>query len=79
MKAFPLKAVNKFDDCEGMDLRDYFAAKALPLAMKWIEHNYTREMNGDWSWHSEDEDEREIAEIAYHMADAMMQAREGKG
>jgi len=27
MKAFPLKAVNKFDDSEGMDLRDYFAAQ----------------------------------------------------
>ena len=74
MKAFPTVSGQT-----GMDLRDYFAAKALPLAMKWIEHNYTREMNGDWSWHSEDEDEREIAEIAYHMADAMMQAREGKG
>jgi hypothetical protein len=29
MKAFPLKAVNLFDDNEGMDLRDYFAAKAM--------------------------------------------------
>jgi hypothetical protein len=29
MKAFPLKAVNTFDDHEGMDLRDYFAAKAM--------------------------------------------------
>ncbi len=35
MKAFPLKAVNKFDDSEGMDLRDYFAAQALTGAQIW--------------------------------------------
>lgn len=70
MKAFPNVTNEK-----GMDLRDYFAAQALPLAMKWVEHNYIREMNDKWSWDTEDEDEREIAEIAYHIADAMMEAR----
>ena len=60
MKAFPLKAVNKFDDSEGMDLRDYFAAKAMQADLT----NYD---GADW---------RRVAVQAYQMADAMMKARE---
>ena len=79
MKAFPLKAVNKFDDSEGMDLRDYFAAKAMPLAMKWVGHNYSQVLCGrDWMWDEEEHenDAEEIAAVAYRIADAMMKARE---
>jgi hypothetical protein len=60
MKAFPLKAVNKFDDSEGMDLRDYFAAMAMQADLT----NYD---GADW---------RRVAVQAYQMADAMMKARE---
>ena len=69
MKAFPLKAVNMFDDNEGMDLRDYFAAKAMqamivdPIIGETIEEN--------------DFDHAEFtAFLAYKAADAMMKARE---
>jgi hypothetical protein len=80
MKAFPI--TNEVDYNNGMDLRDYFAAKAMPLAMKWVEHNYSQVLHGnDWMWNEkedeeEDEDDAtEIAGIAYHIADAMMKAR----
>jgi hypothetical protein len=57
-KAFPLKNEN-----DGMDLRDYFAAQALPVLL-----------NADtkpWEGHHEIH-----AEQAYKFADAMMKARE---
>jgi len=67
MKAFPLKAVNKFDDCEGMDLRDYFAAKAIQA---FLTHDPIMvELH-------KDEIVKDLAKGAYQMADAMMQARE---
>jgi hypothetical protein len=75
MKAFP---GNRF---EGMELRDYFAANALPLAMKWVKHNYAVSLKAeDWMWDEEEyeNDGLAIAITAYHIADAMMQAREQK-
>jgi hypothetical protein len=70
MKAFPLKAVNKFDDCEGMDLRDYFAAKVIQA---FLTHDpIMLELR-------KAEVVKDLAKGAYQMADAMMQAREGKG
>jgi hypothetical protein len=70
MKAFPLKAVNKFDDSEGMDLRDYFAAKVIQA---FLTHDpIMLELR-------KDEVVKDLAKGAYQMADAMMQAREGKG
>jgi hypothetical protein len=75
MKAFP---GNRF---EGMELRDYFAAKSLPLAMKWVKHNYDVSLKAEnWMWNEEEyeTDGLEIAICAYHIADAMMQAREVK-
>jgi len=73
MKAFPNMTGEK-----GMDLRDYFAAKAMPLAMQWLKHNYDREIGNTWMWNEEDyeDDPKEIAELAYKMADAMIKARE---
>jgi hypothetical protein len=67
MKAFPLKAVNKFDDCEGMDLRDYFAAKVIQA---FLTHDpIMLELR-------KAEVVKDLAKGAYQMADAMMQARE---
>ena len=65
MKAFPLKAVNKFDDSEGMDLRDYFAAKAMQVFLA------EKKSDGELLWNMSD-----AAEISYEMADYMMKARE---
>jgi hypothetical protein len=67
MKAFPLKAVNKFDDSEGMDLRDYFAAKVIQA---FLTHDpIMTELR-------KAEIIKDLANGAYQMADAMMQARE---
>jgi hypothetical protein len=62
MKAFA--ANTKFYQ-EGMDLRDYFAAKALPVLM----HADSKPWEGHYEIH---------AEQAYKFADAMMKAREVK-
>ena len=62
MKAFA--ANTKFYQ-EGMDLRDYFAAKALPVLM----HADTHRWGDHYAIH---------AEQAYKFADAMMKAREQK-
>jgi len=56
MKAFPNMAGQ-----QGMDLRDYFAAKA---------------MQGMMADHTRDNYPEEIAERAYKIADAMIKARE---
>jgi len=50
---------------EGMTLRDYFAAKALPVI-------YTEFTNDDESYANFDE----IAEDAYRLADAMLKAKD---
>jgi len=60
MKAFPNNR------SEGMELRDYFAAQALPVLM----HADTKIF---WQGHHEIH-----AEQAYKFADAMMKAREQK-
>lgn len=73
MKAFP-NLVGQL----GMDLRDYFAAKAMPLAMRWVKHNYEKQLGTVWMWNEEahEDDAKEIATVAYQIADAMMKARE---
>jgi hypothetical protein len=60
MKAFPQ---GYSEHQEGMDLRDYFAAKAL---------------NGLINYSPEPEEHKLIAELCYQLADAMMKARESK-
>ncbi len=62
--AFPLVAKDKTGMMinMGMGLRDYFAAAALPMAIK--------EMN-----EAESYDVNDSAVMAYHYADAMMKAR----
>ena len=63
MKAFPDPNVS---NQQGMDLRDYFAAKAMQgmIASKGVIHNK----------HA-DEDDANGAKRAYKIADAMMKAR----
>jgi len=90
MKAFPLKAVNKFDDQEGMELRDYFAAKAMQAMIQ----NSASLKDTDYSFDNAvhcgvdttidlSDSERDLkytwaqyyAEEAYCIADAMIKAR----
>jgi len=52
----------------GMSLRDYFAAKALPVAWKAFEDGYFGHVEADSINLS-------VAECAYQMADAMLSAR----
>ena len=73
MKAFPNEQSN------GMDLRDYFAAKAMQIAMERLKHDYNNEptlLKDGWSWDVTDLED--IADMAYGMADLMMEARERK-
>lgn len=66
MKAFP-RGGSAYDssvaDDKGMDLRDYFAAKALPVLL----NADSKRWEGNHEFH---------AEQAYKFADAMMKARE---
>ena len=63
MKAFPNGLVYGREIDNGMDLRDYFAAKALQALMADFREDL------DWNAHEE-------AKIAYEIADAMMKVRE---
>ena len=74
-KAFPH---HLREDYKGMDLRDYFAAGALPLAMRWVKHNYEKQIGNAWMWNEEEyeDDSKAIAKVAYQIADAMMKVRE---
>lgn len=60
MKAFPV--TSKYDENNGMDLRDYFAAKAIPSLVKTFENHITTP--------------DDVAKLAYKYADAMIKARE---
>ncbi len=63
MKAFPASDKFEREDRKGMDLRDYFAAQALPFLLNADTHRW-----GDYhALHAEE---------AYKFADAMMRARE---
>lgn len=57
-----------FAESEGMDLRDYFAAKAMQGLMSRVDH-----VNGDCVTNASADD---VAGYAYCIADAMMEARE---
>ena len=66
MKAFPIpKDVLGLDYC-GMNLRDYFAAKAMQGLMSRVDH-----VNGDCVTNASPDD---VAGYAYGLADAMMKA-----
>ena len=63
MKAFP----NDYEQSDGMDLRDYFAAVALQgtLSNPYIADNSPMDRN-------------QLSAYAYELADAMMKVRERK-
>ena len=63
MKAFPVKGWNGHEETinEGMDLRDYFAAKAMQY---WLSNPIDNRQI------------EKLCEGAYQIADAMMKARE---
>lgn len=71
MKAFPIKNRNMFDDNEGMDMRDYFAAKAmqsmLPLIMQAVGEQDDEEKGKDVM--------KQLPSMAYKLADLMMMER----
>jgi len=63
-QAFPDKYTN------GMTLRDYFAAKAMPIFMAEMD-GPDGDNPGGPTWQS-----HQVAELAYEVADAMLKARE---
>ena len=77
MKAFPTAADNGHsENQDGMELRDYFAAKAMPLSYQFWMHDYYEFGFDDGDKSRGLSANRElIAETAYQMADAMMEAR----
>lgn len=82
MKAFPDRYFTKFGEHvvhEGMDLRDYFAAKAMPLAFKvWENYHSSDENDATYktsNFQADGSYQELIANTAYQMADAMMEAR----
>jgi hypothetical protein len=61
--AFPADYLSTDPELRGMDLRDYFAAKAMQ--MKFGESNRSLSLE-------------QMAKVCYEMADAMLAAREAK-
>jgi len=82
MKAFPTtKPLDSWDDPhQGMDLRDYFAAKAMQgLIIAEIESCKYFKPDRPWKWFDIDMNEEDLTDLAkrtFDLADAMMKARE---
>jgi hypothetical protein len=76
MKAFPWSIDNgvSVKGENGMDLRDYFAAKAIPSVIDMLTDEFNMLESGHWTWHNQDF--LTVAERAYKIADAMMKVRE---
>ena len=78
MKAFPTPQYRE-EKFNGMDLRDYFAAKAMPaLISAEIEASKFFKDDRPWEWFDIDMDNdslRDLAQRSYDLADAMMKAR----
>jgi hypothetical protein len=77
MKAFPFEYKNP--ESSGMDLRDYFAAKAMPALIS-VEIEATKHFKDDrpWEWFDIDINQSSLIDLAkrsYDIADAMMKAR----
>lgn len=64
--AFPRSYTSGCSPQTGMNLRDYFAAKAMQVHLNAI---------GGAKWNSEDECARAVSRMSYEMADAMLKAR----
>jgi hypothetical protein len=78
--AFPNEGFNGWGEpFKGMTLRDYFAAKALPVCYKfWMHDFYHPDCLGAKEARSDFDDSMMslIADYSYEMADAMLKARE---
>jgi hypothetical protein len=60
-------------DMTGMTLRDYFAAKAMPVAMETLCQDWTKDDGDSWYWNKTEIEM--LAEKSYALADAMLKAR----
>ena len=88
MNAFPQNEATMHIDLpletqQGMDLRDYFAAKAMPMAYKHHKEWLKVDCKEYLIWNTVGSDQSEvncemIAEKCYALADAMMKARTGE-
>jgi hypothetical protein len=58
----------------GISIRDYFAARAMPLALQMEKETTEKALGDKWEW--DVEDARHIALLAYAFADAMLKVRE---
>ena len=65
--AFPHDDRAQYAERSGMTLRDYFAAKAMPVHMAAL---------STWDAGSQEAWQNEIARLSYATADAMLRARE---
>jgi hypothetical protein len=75
MKAFPNSKFNN-EDSNGMELRDYFAAKAMELTYTfWMQDYYKLGFDNGENESDKTFSNSLIAETAYEMADAMLKAR----
>jgi hypothetical protein len=84
MKAFPQSEATMFIDLptewqQGMDLIDYFAAKAMPISFQIYKEFYfsveNYDKNKNSSFQMDDIYPALIARTAYELADAMMRER----
>ena len=82
MKAFPFNFRDKETQLvvePGMDLRDYFAARAIPISYQiWKDYFFSYENDSRYKTSSFQMDEKYpdlIADTAYELADAMMKSR----
>jgi hypothetical protein len=76
MKAFPTAADNGHsDNQDGMDLRDYFAAKAMVAILAEEMRTYKALEFTDNGEEMPSTDLKWISHRAYYMADAMMESR----
>lgn len=85
MKAFPStepifsKDIVGVKESTGMDLRDYFAAKSLPLSFKIWENFHSSDENDATyktsNFQADGSYQELIANTAYQIADAMLKAR----
>ena len=85
MKAFPVAMMEGHEDDLGMDLRDYFAGKAMMIAIRLFNDqsseipyiddtgepmDYEEGSSGVWFPHT-----KEFGQTCYAIADVMMEAR----
>ena len=61
-------------DMTGMTLRDYFAAKSMPVAMETLRQDWTKDDGDSWYWNKTEIEM--LAEKSYALADLMLKARE---